>query len=177
MSVPSDASWGPLYCPSQQATRGNSPSSMKCLISSSRCPWERPASVYKGALQSQRVGTRLERLNSWAGEEHSVLCPAGVLEPVTRRDSGGRRCPLSRSTSAVMWPSSCFLGNRAPRAVSAPVAPGRLLPFFLLSSPSLSSCHVGFLEHPPKPSDRLGPLCWHAPAWSVLLLARVCCLP
>lgn len=81
------------------------------------------------------------------------------------------------TTFAVMWPPSCFLGSRAPGAVSAPVAPGRLLPLFLLSTPSLSSCHAGFRGHPPKPSDELRPLCWHPPAWTVLPLSRVCRLP
>lgn len=98
-------------------------------------------------------------------------CP--VLELVTRRDSGrrGRPLPGRRLQSCGLPPASSETGLR--RAVSSP---GHLLPLFLLSTASRSSCHAGFLEHPPKPSDKLGPLCWRSPPWNLLPLSRVCCL-
>ena len=154
---------------------------MKCLISPSRCPWRgrqvstgvpfRPSSLPEGGGET---GTP----NSWAGEDHHVLYLAGVSCGARYRgDSGCRGRPLCRDDVCSNVASLLFLGNRAPRSVSAPVAPGRLLPLFLLSTPSLSSCHAGFREHPPKPSDELGPLCWHPPAWTVLPLSCVCRLP
>lgn len=127
---------------------------------------ERQASVCRCALQAQLPPRGWGRdwnaeFLGW-GRPPCALPGRRVLwSSLPGETPGAAAVHFAGTMFAAMWPPSCFLGNRAPRSVSAPVAPGRLLPLFLLSTPSLSSCHTGFREHPPKPSDELGPLCWH----------------